>query len=66
MPTPDEDVWNYVTKDRENLVLPIPLPGVRHFPMLEDERFFRIVNDFLELPDISKIEVKERWRRRTR
>jgi hypothetical protein len=34
--------------------------------MLEDERFFRIVNDFLELPDISKIEVKERWRRRTR
>jgi pimeloyl-ACP methyl ester carboxylesterase len=66
MPSPDEDVWNYVTKDREHLVLPIPLPGVRHFPMLEDERFFRIVNDFLEVPDISRIEVKERWRRRTR
>jgi pimeloyl-ACP methyl ester carboxylesterase len=65
-PPPDEEVWSYVTKDKENLILPIPLPGVRHFPMLEDERFFRIVNDFLELPDISRIEVKERWRRRTR
>jgi pimeloyl-ACP methyl ester carboxylesterase len=66
MPLPNEDVWNYVTKDKENSVLPIPLPGVRHFPMLEDERFLRIVNEFLEAADISRIEVKERWRRRTR
>lgn len=66
MPPPGEDVWTYITKGKENLLLPIPLPGVRHFPMLEDERFLRIVNDFLELPDISRIEVKERWRRRTR
>jgi pimeloyl-ACP methyl ester carboxylesterase len=66
MPLPNEDVWNYITKDKENSVLPIPLPSVRHFPMLEDERFFRIVNEFLETPDISRIEVKERWRRRTR
>jgi pimeloyl-ACP methyl ester carboxylesterase len=66
IPPPGEDVWSYITKGKENLLLPIPLPGVRHFPMLEDERFLRIVNDFLELPDISRIEVKERWRRRTR
>lgn len=66
MPLPNEDVWNYITKGKENSVLPFPLPGVRHFPMLEDERFHRIVNEFLEAADISKIEVKERWRRRTR
>lgn len=66
MPLPDEDVWSYITRGKENTLLPIPLPGVRHFPMLEDERFLRIVNEFLELPDISRIEVKERWRRRTR
>jgi len=64
--SPTDEVWQYLTQERENLVLPIPLPGVRHFPMLEYEPFMRLVNDFLEVPEISKIEVKERWRRRTR
>jgi pimeloyl-ACP methyl ester carboxylesterase len=64
-PQPNEDVWHYITLDKEHL-LPILLPGVRHFPMLEDEKFMRLLNDFLEAPDVSKLEVKERWRRRTR
>jgi len=66
IPAPSEEVWNYLTVDKEHLLLPIPLPGVRHFPMLEDDRFLMIASDFLELPDISRINVKERWRRRTR
>jgi pimeloyl-ACP methyl ester carboxylesterase len=63
---PPEAVWNYVTMDKEHLLLPIEVPGVRHFPMLEYDPFPRLVNDFLEVPDISKIEIKERWKRRTR
>jgi pimeloyl-ACP methyl ester carboxylesterase len=66
VPAPDEAVWNYITAEKEELSLPIPLPGVRHFPMLEFERFTRLANDFLEVPDISKLEIKERWKRRTR
>jgi pimeloyl-ACP methyl ester carboxylesterase len=63
---PDERVWNYVTATKEDRLLPIPLPGVRHFPMLEYDRFNRLVNEFLEVDDISKLEVKERWKRRSR
>jgi pimeloyl-ACP methyl ester carboxylesterase len=64
---PSENVWNYLatTKSEEKL-LPIPMESVRHFPMLENDRFTQLVNDFLEKPDISTIEVKERWRRRAR
>lgn len=63
---PDETVLDYITRTADQLRLPILLPGVRHFPMLEDDRFARVATDFLEAPDISRIELKERWRRRTR
>jgi pimeloyl-ACP methyl ester carboxylesterase len=63
---PDEQVWHYLTETKEDLLLPVPLPGVRHFPMLETETFQRLMTQFLENPDISSIEVKERWRRRAR
>ena len=66
IPPPSENVWNYLTNEKEETLLPILLPSVRHFPMLEYERFSRLVNDFLEVPDISKLEIKERWKRRTR
>lgn len=66
IPPPEDDVWNYLTLDNEDNLLPIPLPGIRHFPMLEHEPFTRMVGQFLETPDLSKIEVRERWRRRTR
>jgi hypothetical protein len=50
------------------LLLMPPLPNVGHFPMLEDERFPRIVSDFLEIQDVRSeaLAIKERWRRRTR
>ncbi|MBI5671568.1 MAG: alpha/beta hydrolase [Chloroflexi bacterium] len=65
IPVPDENVWHYITAENTSL-LPMPLPGVRHFPMLEYERFIRLVNDFLDAADVSKLEIKERWKRRTR
>jgi pimeloyl-ACP methyl ester carboxylesterase len=66
IPSPREDIWDYLTEDKEDTMLPVALDGVRHFPMLEHETFQRLVGMFLELPDISKIELKERWRRRSR
>lgn len=66
IPQPGEDVLNYITLDKDNSLLPILLPNVRHFPMLEDDRFARLANEFLDVADLSKLEVKERWRRRTR
>lgn len=65
-PDPDEEVWNYLTINKEDVCVPIPLPGVRHFPMLEHEAFSRLAQDFLETSDISNLELRERWRRRSR
>lgn len=66
IPVPSDDIWTYLTAERDDTLVPIPLGGVRHFPMLESEPFTRLVGDFLDTPDISKIEVRERWRRRSR
>jgi pimeloyl-ACP methyl ester carboxylesterase len=66
IPAPSEAIWHYLLDDKEDRVLPIPLPDVRHYPMLEHEPFTRLVGQFLEAPDITKIEVKTRWVRRNR
>ncbi|MCS6836743.1 MAG: alpha/beta hydrolase [Anaerolineae bacterium] len=63
--TPSEDVWQYLTVNKDDVFLPIAIPSVRHFPMLEHEPFARLVNDFLETAEIGKLEIRERWRRRT-
>jgi len=63
---PSEAVWDYLTIEKEEQILPVPMSGVRHFPMLESETFLRLVGMFLETAEISKIELKERWRRRSR
>jgi pimeloyl-ACP methyl ester carboxylesterase len=65
-PPPNDSTLQYLTGEREQTVLPLLLPGVRHFPMLEDVRFTSLVKDCLEAPDVSKIAVKERWVRRNR
>lgn len=64
--TPDDEIWTYLLAGGEEKVVPFPLPEVRHFPMLEADTFQQIVSAFLETPDISKIEIKDRWRRRAR
>ncbi len=66
---PSEDIQRHVTHDKDTLLMPPPLSGTGHFPMLDDQRFPGVVADFLEAPEVSKkdvTEVKERWRRRTR
>lgn len=63
---PTEDVWSYITAEKEELLVPFPLPGVRHFPMLESDDFQQIVSGFLEQQEITNIAIKSRWRRRSR
>lgn len=66
IPQPTEDIWQYLTVDKDDVFVPIPLQSVRHFPMLESESFTRLAIDFLDTPEISKLEVRDRWRRRSR
>lgn len=49
-------------------VRPIGLSNSKHFPMLDEaSKFNRLLKDFLEVEDdLSALELKEEWRRRTR
>ena len=49
-------------------VRPIGLAESKHFPMLEEAaKFNRLLQDFLDVSDdLSTLELKEEWRRRTR
>lgn len=60
---PGDNIWQYLSFQRDERFVAIPLSGVRHFPMLEYEPFPRLTLDFLEAADISKLEVRERWMR---
>ena len=66
IPAPSDDVWQYLTVERDELFVPIVLPNIHHFPMLEYEPFMRLAGDFLETTELSKIEVRGRWLRRSR
>jgi hypothetical protein len=45
----------------------IPMEDIRHFPMLEAiAPFTRLIMDFLEVPDITKLAIKKTWERRVR
>lgn len=67
VPSPNDGIWDYLTVDKdEDALMPVPMENVKHFPMLESDTFQRLVGMFLETPQISKIELKERWRRRSR
>lgn len=49
-------------------IRPIGMPESRHFPMLEEAaRFNRLLQDFLDMQqELSNLELKDEWRRRTR
>lgn len=53
---------------QRNSLRPIGLAESRHFPMLEEaNKFNRLLKDFLEAgDDLSVLELKEEWKRRTR
>jgi pimeloyl-ACP methyl ester carboxylesterase len=62
---PDQKILNALSSGANSKV--IVMEGVRHFPMLEDtSKFVRLLREFLEAPDVSKLEMKDEWRRRTR
>lgn len=65
-PAPNEDIWQYLTLKKEDVFVPIPMSDTRHFPMLEHDAFARLTTDFLTVADISTIEIRDRWRRRSR
>ncbi len=45
----------------------LPLKDAHHFPMLENiAGFSRLLMDFLEAPDVTKLEIKDQWVRRVR
>lgn len=50
------------------IIRPIGLTESKHFPMLDEAaKFNRLLKDFLEIKDdLSALELKEEWRRRTR
>jgi len=55
--------------NRRPSMRPIGLAASRHFPMLEEaNKFNRLLKDFLALEedDLSTLELKEEWKRRTR
>jgi pimeloyl-ACP methyl ester carboxylesterase len=49
-------------------IRPLGVPQAKHFPMLDEAaKFQRLLQDFLEIEsDLSLLELKEEWRRRTR
>lgn len=63
-PTPHR----YLNGNNWRNIRPIGLAESKHFPMLEEAaKFYRLLQDFLDIEDdLSTLELKEEWRRRTR
>jgi pimeloyl-ACP methyl ester carboxylesterase len=66
LPPPDSEMIASLKQGRKTFNL-ITLADTRHFPMLESSApFNRLLLDFLEAPDVTKIAIKEIWERRVR
>ncbi len=63
----DPTLTNGLNSDWPN-IRPIGLAEAKHFPMLDQAaKFNRLLKDFLEVEnDLSVLELKDEWRRRTR
>ncbi|GAB4530192.1 MAG: hypothetical protein OHK0046_50630 [Anaerolineae bacterium] len=66
IPPPSDAVLNYISEDEGRHFAYYPLDEAKHFPMLDHEPFMRLVTAFLETDDLNSIELKNRWKRRTR
>lgn len=65
LPAPDARMLNSLAE--AGAFHSITMEGTRHFPMLENiAGFTRLVLDFLEAPDVTKLTIKETWERRVR
>jgi len=66
MPPPDAEMLASLKEGRSTFHA-IPMEDCRHFPMLEAMApFTRMLLDFLEVPDVTKLEIKKTWERRVR
>jgi len=66
LPEPD-DAMLRALRDGGRPFHAIGMPGLRHFPMLDDiATFTRLLMDFLEAADVTQISIKTRWERRVR
>lgn len=64
LPVPDEALLPQLSERPD---LKLVLLGTRHFPMIEDKsQFIRLLKDFVEAVDVTKLEMKEEWVRRKR
>lgn len=66
LPPPDSEMIARLKEGRDTFNL-IGFEGGRHFPMLENiETFTRLLQDFLDLPSVTDVEIKKKWERRVR
>lgn len=66
LPAPDADMLADLRRDHRPFHV-VRLADIRHFPMLEDVAGFnRLLLDFLEAPDVTKLKIKKKWERRVR
>jgi pimeloyl-ACP methyl ester carboxylesterase len=66
MPPPDAEMIAGLKEGRTTFHT-IAMEDTRHFPMLEAiAPFTRLIMDFLETPDITKLAIKKTWERRVR
>ncbi len=66
LPQPDGEMQNSLREGRSTFHI-MGLDDTRHFPMLENiSQFTRLIMDFLEIPDVTKLAIKETWERRVR
>jgi len=66
LPAPGSDILAAL-QDNHRPFHAISMADIRHFPMLENVAGFnRLLLDFLEVPDVTKLEIKKQWERRVR
>lgn len=66
LPAPDDAMLSAL-RDGGRPFHAIEMRGLRHFPMLDDiAAFNRLLMDFLEAADPTRVTIKERWERRVR
>ena len=65
-PTPQKEILDALLA-KDSPFKSIELKNIRHFPMLEDiAAFTRLLLEFLKLPDVRQLDIKEIWERRVR
>ena len=66
LPPPDSEMIARLKEGRDAFHL-LGIEGGRHFPMLENiDTFTRLLQDFLDMPNVMDVEIKKKWERRVR